>query len=148
MFKGAPPISSPNSKVAIGYAVQQTRIQITKDWRDACVNQEIEESQKLERFIEEERARAHQIAYSLKVKQEQTEGKIKRALDHKKQMQEEGIRRNKEKALQAGNKAVALAAGNMDRYEKKAALIKQKEIQREKERQDKIKAKEIEFQRR
>ena len=58
---------------------------------------------------------------------------------------EENIRRNKEKALEAGNKQVALAAGNMDRYEKKAALIKIKEIEREKERKAKIEAKEIEF---
>lgn len=129
----------------MGYAMQQTRIQITKDWRDACVNQEIEESQKLERFIEEERARAHQIAYALKVKQEQTEGKIKRTLDARQQKLEENIRRNKEKALEAGNKQVALAAGNMDRYEKKAALAKIKEIEREKERKAKIEAKEIEF---
>jgi hypothetical protein len=35
--------------------MQQTRIQITSDWRDACINQEIEESKRLEKFIEEER---------------------------------------------------------------------------------------------
>jgi len=54
------------------------------------------------------------------------------------------IARNKEKAEQAGSKAVELAQGNMDKYEEKARMIKEKEILKEKERIEKIKAKEEE----
>ena len=53
----------------------KTRIQITSDWRDACINQEMREVEKLEKFIHEERARSHSVAKNLIIKQQEKENK-------------------------------------------------------------------------
>ena len=55
--KTVAPVTSPDSKVAIGYAVQNIRTQITRDWKDACAYQFEEENQKLGRFIQNEKVR-------------------------------------------------------------------------------------------
>jgi|TARA_B110001450_G_C17645578_1_gene491084 hypothetical protein len=81
---------------------------------------------------------------ALKVKQDKSEQQTKYAAQEKIRLQEEMIARNKEKAEQAGSKAVELAQGNMDKYEEKARMIKEKEIAKEQERLAKIKAKEEE----
>jgi len=48
--------------------LQQSRIQVTEDWKDACIQQELEQIEKLEDFIQEERARAHHLATTLMIK--------------------------------------------------------------------------------
>lgn len=51
-----------NEYINLNYNQQLSRIQITDQWRDACINQEIEEIAKLEKFMEIERAKAHSVA--------------------------------------------------------------------------------------
>lgn len=58
------------------------------------------------------------------------------------------IKKNKEKAALAATKVVELAEGNMDAYEQKAKLIKEKQLIKEKERLEQIKIKEEEIKRR
>ena len=61
------------SAVHNGFLQQKTRIQITSDWKDTCINQEIQEIEKLERFVTEERARSHAVAQTLLNKQAELE---------------------------------------------------------------------------
>ena len=60
---------SPMSRVNQNYEEQVKRIQITKDWKDKSVNQEKLEADKLEKFIEEEKMRAHFVANEIHHKQ-------------------------------------------------------------------------------
>ena len=55
---GSPSVSNVD-RIAENYNNQLTRIQITSEWKDACIQQEIDEVEKLEKFIQEERIRAH-----------------------------------------------------------------------------------------
>ena len=68
-------LASSPEKIAQNYKMQATRMQITEDWKDACIQHEIEEVEKLERFIEEERMRAHHVAHSLMMKQQEAEAR-------------------------------------------------------------------------
>ena len=67
-------------KAAENYLLQASRIQVTDDWKDACINQELEQIAKLEQFIQEERARAHRVASSLLDKQKEVEARRAAAL--------------------------------------------------------------------
>ena len=80
----------------------KTRIQITSDWRDACINKELEEVEKLERFIQEEKARSHAVAQNLIIKQQETEQKRQSIMEFKKQKQIEIKQKNLENAAKAG----------------------------------------------
>ena len=60
-----------------GFHQQKKRIQITSEWKDACINQEIQEVEKLEKFIQEERLRAHSVAENLLKKQQELEDRRK-----------------------------------------------------------------------
>jgi hypothetical protein len=51
------------------------RIQITDEWRDKSINQELEENEKLERILVEERDKAQYMAYQIYQKQLLTEQK-------------------------------------------------------------------------
>ena len=100
---------SPQQKFNQVLTKEKSRIQITAAWRDECINKEIEESKRLEKFIQEERARAQEICLNLKIKQDKSENQTKQAALEKIRLQEEMIKRHKEKAEQAGSKAVELA---------------------------------------
>ena len=44
------------------------RMQITKDWKDRCVDQELAEVERLEKFMAIERVRSHKVASGLMAK--------------------------------------------------------------------------------
>lgn len=116
-------MSSPD-KIADYYKKQQTRMQITEDWKDACLMHELQEVEKLERFVEEERQRAHNVAYGLMAKQQEAEARRANLMEMKRQRQLELKARNAEMASRAGNKAEEMRAGDMEAYERKQELIK------------------------
>ena len=59
---------SPNTKIGHIYNEQVSRIQITSDWKDKSIKQEKWESDKLEKFIEEEKMRSHFVANEINKK--------------------------------------------------------------------------------
>ena len=148
-MKGGSPSPSKfrqtTTNVQSGFDAQKTRIQITSDWKDACIDREIVEIQKLEKFVQEERARSHAVAESLLKKQEELDKRHQNLIQFRKEQAIEKKERNKEMAAKAGFKAAELVQGSMAQYEEKQALIIEKEKQREAERIAKNKAKEEAF---
>jgi len=61
--------------------------------------------EKLEKFIQEERERAHHIAHNLILKKEALDAKLENVARLKKERKEEIKQRNIEMAAKAGNKA-------------------------------------------
>ena len=97
--------------------------------------------------MEIERAKAHSVAQTLLNKQAQVEERRENAMRLKEQLAEERKQRNIEAAAKAGNKVQEQKNQDTDRYERKQALIREKEQIREAERLAKNKAKEEAFQR-
>lgn len=56
-------------KLVKQYEDQFIRVQITDEWKDKSIQQEIEEAEKLERILEEERDKAQYMAYQIYQKQ-------------------------------------------------------------------------------
>ena len=106
-------------RIAHNYQQQTSRIQITSDWRDTCIQQEVEEINKLEKFMEIERARAHHVAQSLLIKQQEVEQKRENIVRLKKEQQEEKRQRNLEMAAKAGKKMEEMDHADAGRYERK-----------------------------
>jgi hypothetical protein len=124
-----------------GFDSQKTRIQITSEWKDACIRQELEEVEKLEKFIQEERFRANAVAENLLRKQEVSDKRRQDLVELRKQQAIDRKERNNQAAAKAGFKVKELIQGDMAKYEEKQAFIKQKEKEREQERMAKNKAK-------
>lgn len=96
-----------------GFMMQKTRIQITSDWKDTCINQELAEIEKLEKFVSEERVRSHAVAQSLLTKQAELEKRRIDLIELKKLQQVELKQKNKENAAKAGFKAQEMMQGSM-----------------------------------
>lgn len=110
---------SPNPKISENYAEQQHRIQITSNWKEYSISKEQYESSKLERFIIEERHRAHHVAQNLQIKQQEAEARRENLAIMKAKQREEIKQRNIEQANKVGNKAEEMKMGDMARYEQK-----------------------------
>ena len=69
-------------------------MQITDDWKDACIQQEMDEIEKLEKFIQEEKARAHQVAEGINRKMIEAEKRRENLVEMKKQLKSDIKKRN------------------------------------------------------
>lgn len=83
------------------YDEQVKRIQITKDWKEKSINQEILESDKLEKFIEVERMRSHFVAHEIHLKQIEAEQRRLNLIKQKDEEKEARKKANKEAAERA-----------------------------------------------
>ena len=95
----------------------------------------MDEIDKLEKFIQEEKARAHQVAEGINRKMIEAEKRRENLVEMKKQLKSDIKKRNQEMAAKAGKKAEDMKQGDMADYEAKQALIAEKERAKKKERE-------------
>ena len=75
--------------------------------------------EKLEKFIQEEKARAHQVAEGINRKMIEAEKRRENLVEMKKQLKSDIKKRNQEMAAKAGKKAEDMKQGDMADYEAK-----------------------------